>query len=488
MGIDLIYANANKEDIGIMRDYTLDLAFGSDENNFECKIVESNHCCEKDFFLYIESTEYGGIVDDIAVDTDDGEVTYLGRTWHGILNSKVLEPDSGADYLICSGEANSVLSTLIDRMGLNSLFKATADSSAITISNYKMNRYIGGYDGIVKMLKSVGAKLTMKFNDGFVELSAKPIVDYSKDEQFDTDLIALNIKKKGNVVNHIICLGKGDLKDREVIHIYADEKGNISQNQVFTGLAEVTAVYENTNAADSEELKQGGIDILKNAWASNEIDFDFIDDEESYDIGDIIGAEEHITGTEVAREITKKIVNISNNTVIVSYPTDSSGGGYTQTSSGGGGGTAGGSGGGNVSINLNGTEEVGEVVPINADYLGGVPASEYAKKSDVGMELLWTNASPTSGFVAQKVYVDLAKYDFIIIEAKQATTVDSFSYTLAKKGVQSKIMMIYDSRQIRTFTVHDTNVDFGAGNSGNYNEATTTNNNSAVPTRIYGIK
>ena len=322
MELDLIYMNANKEDIGVMKDYTLDLAFGSDENDFECKIVESQHCCEEDYFLYIEGTEYGGIIDSIGIDTDADEVTYYGRTWHGILNSKILEPDSGADYLVLNGEANNVLATLINRMGLNSLFKAVSVSSGITITNYKMNRYISGYDGIKKMLKSVGAKLTLKFSNGFVELSAKPIVDYSQNEQFDTDLIALNIKKKGNVVNHVICLGKGDLKEREVIHIYADENGNISQNQVFTGLDEVTAVYENVNAADSAELKQGGIDMIAEAWASDEIDFDFIDDAESYDIGDIVGATEHITGTEVTRELTKKIVSIQNNTVTVSYPSD----------------------------------------------------------------------------------------------------------------------------------------------------------------------
>ena len=48
-----------------------------------------------------------------------------------------------------------------------------------------------------------------------------------------------------------------------------------------------------------------------------------------------------------------------------------------------GGGGSGAGGGGNVSINLNGTEEVGEVVPIDADYLGGVPAEDYATKQYV---------------------------------------------------------------------------------------------------------
>jgi len=326
--MDLIYMNAKKEDVNVMPAYTLDLAYGSDENDFECKISKNNHCCDKNFFLYIEGTEYGGIIDDIGADTASNEVIYYGRTWHGILNSKVLCPDENADYLTVSGEVNTVLSALIDRMGLNSLFKASEEVSGIELSNYQFERYIKGYDGIKKMLKTVGAKLIMSFevedDEGFVVLSAKPIVDYSEDEQFDTDLIELKIRKKYNPLNHVICLGKGDLAEREVIHVYADKSGEISENQVFTGIAEVVDVYENVNAENSEELKQGGIDKIKKAWASDELDFNFNEDEENYDVGDIVGAYENVTKVEVKTEITKKIVKIDNGTVTISYPCDSS--------------------------------------------------------------------------------------------------------------------------------------------------------------------
>lgn len=317
--MDLIYMNSDKVDLGVMRDYTLDLAFGTDENDFECKIVRSNHCCEEDFFLYYEGTEYGGIIDDIEIDTDNDEITYHGRTWHGILNSKVIEPNVGEDHLVLSGEANTVLGILIARMGLSNLFIASEEISEITILNYKMNRYIKGYDGIMKMLKSFGAKLNMSFKDGFVELSAKPFVDYSKDEQFDNDQISFNIKKVGNPLNHVICLGKGELSEREVIHVYADENGNISEAQVFTGLQEVCDTYENVNAEDTDALKQGGIEMILKSWNSNELKYDFDSDDESFDIGDVVGAFEEVTGTEVNAEITKKIVTINNNTTKISY-------------------------------------------------------------------------------------------------------------------------------------------------------------------------
>jgi hypothetical protein len=317
--MDLIYMNSEKEDVGVMHDYTLDLAFGADENDFECGIVKNNHCCSKGFYLYFEGTEYGGIIDDIGVDTEKSEITYHGRTWHGILNSKILEPDVGEDYLVLSGEANTVLGVLIERMGLSDLFVASTEPSGVSVSSYKMNRYITGYDGIRKMLKAFGAKLNMSFKNGFVELSAKPFVDYSKDEQFDNDQISFKIKKKGNPLNHVICLGKGDLVEREVIHVYADSNGNISTVQSLTGIQEVSATYDYSNAESSEELKQGGIKMITESWNSDEVDFDFDSDDESFDIGDVIGAKEELTGTEVSAEITKKIVTINNNTTKISY-------------------------------------------------------------------------------------------------------------------------------------------------------------------------
>lgn len=317
--MDLIYMNESREDVGVMKDYTLDLAFGSGENDFECVIPLGNHCCEDGFFLYIEGTEYGGIIDSIRIDTEYSLLTYMGRTWHGILESKIIEPDAGEGYLVMDGEANEQLAFLIDRMGLGALFHVSEEDSGIVVSNYKMNRYIEGYSGIRKMLKAFGAKLHISFEKGMVELSAVPLVDYSEDEQFDEDQIEFVITKHHKPINHVICLGQGELAEREVIHVYADEAGNISDVQVFTGLDEVTAKYNFSSVESSEELRQGGIDIIKESWASDEVSIDFDSDASVYDIGDIVGAKELTTGIEVAANITKKIVKIQSENITISY-------------------------------------------------------------------------------------------------------------------------------------------------------------------------
>ena len=107
--MDLIYMNKDKEDVGTLQKYEVDLAFGSDENDFECKINKENHCCEEGWFLYVENTEYGGIIDSIEVSTEEEYVTYKGRSWHGMLEGKVICPENGQDYAMFDGDANEVL-------------------------------------------------------------------------------------------------------------------------------------------------------------------------------------------------------------------------------------------------------------------------------------------------------------------------------------------------------------------------------------------
>ena len=317
--MDLIYMNNAREDQGILHDYKLDLAFGVDENDFELKVPASMHCCEAGFYLYVDGTEYGGIVDSIGSDTDAAEVTYTGRTWHGLLNSKIIEPNAGEDYLVLTGEANAILALLIARLGLSDLFAASGEDSGLTISGYKMNRYIPAYDGIKKMLKTKAGKLRFAVADGKVILSAHPRGDYTQDSDLDSDMVDIKVKRHYHPVNHLICLGRGELSAREVIHLYVDADGSISKTQTFTGMDERAEVFDYSNAESLEELESGGIDRLKALTLADEVAASFGEDGDQYEIQDLVGATDNIIGLTVAAEITKKIVAIENGRITISY-------------------------------------------------------------------------------------------------------------------------------------------------------------------------
>lgn len=319
--MDLIYTNAQGADIGVLSAYSFDMSFGASENDFEIILDANEASLEDGAFIYIEGTEYGGINDGLKATTNGETVTYKGRTWHGIINSKIITPDAGANYFIVSGEANSVLSSLISRLGLTSLFSASSDNSGINISNYKFARYCKAYNGIRAMLASVKAKLRIEWKDRRVILSAVPIVDYTE-APIDGDIATLTVEKHQKKVNHLICLGKGELSEREVIHLYVDQFGRIGNTQYFTGLDEFADTYENTNVESSEELRKGGEDRLKELQSNDKAEIALLETEGLfYDIGDIVGATEYKTGVNVTESVTQKIVKINNGVISTEYKT-----------------------------------------------------------------------------------------------------------------------------------------------------------------------
>lgn len=315
--MDLIYANNQIEDIGVLLDYEFDLAFGRDENDFELKVPSERHCCKAGYFVYFEGTEYGGIIDGVSIETDKKEVAYFGRTWHGLLASKIITPLQGS--LAISGTVADCLTRVCNRVGLGELF-AVSDSSGASISDYKLEAYADAYKAIRDMLKSAGLRLHIEFREQKVRLSAVPIVDYSQDEQFDSDLLAFEIKKVTHNVNHLVCVGvEKDDGSRLEVHLYANADGEVSQTQTFFGLEEKTVLYERESTKNMDDLIKYGTEKLQSEWQKDEIEIELDDESDKYGIGDIVGAYENVTETEVAAPVVKKIVTVKNGQITISY-------------------------------------------------------------------------------------------------------------------------------------------------------------------------
>lgn len=316
--MDLIYTDVNRIDKGVLATYALDLSFGASENDFEMTLGAKEPVLSDGSFAYIEGTEYGGVIDGIKASTNSNTVTYKGRTWHGVLNSKVIEPNAGESHLIVSGDANELLAMLIDRLGLAGLFVAAGELSGINISKYQFHRYCKGYDGIRDMLGDNGAKLKIAWVNRAVQLSAVPVVDYTEAPE-DSDTASLNVEKYSKKVNHLICLGKGELTEREVIHLYADQFGNIFDEQYYFGLDEITETYDNAN---SEDLRKDGISTLKSLRNNDKAEISLKEANAiPYDIGDIVGASEIRTGITVTAIVTQKIIKIKNGVISTEYKT-----------------------------------------------------------------------------------------------------------------------------------------------------------------------
>lgn len=305
--MDLIYTDKNRIEQGVLQKFAVDFDT-TDKMDFQITTSIKNNVLKGGSYWYIVGTEYGGRVDSYKVITETNEIQYTGRNFRGMLNSKVIEPPVGEDYRIMSGWLHDVVSELISNADLQDLF--VVDDTDIIVVKYKFNRYIKLYTGIRAIAFGYGLipSFTVK-NDGKVHISFAEAVDYSDDNEYTQDDLNFTIQKTYADVNHLICLGGGELSERLVCHLYADAEGNISEKQTFFGVDEIIEIYENTNASDLEALQADGVDRFNELKNTDRFEVTATDLE--LKIGDIIGGVERITDSYVAREIVNIIAKFS---------------------------------------------------------------------------------------------------------------------------------------------------------------------------------
>ena len=322
----LVVADTKLGNVSEIEDFTLDVAFGADENALTLTVEEKSAPAAGQL-VYIDATEYGGVIDQVKRGSGrgaTGTVECKGRTWHGILAGRRLSPDSGSGYLTVNGKAGDVLTSLIARMGLESLFKAASDDSTVS---YTFERFCDGYSGLMALAKANGRKLSMRRMDGYIELSMPPIVDYAN--KVDSDLLDFTITSVHRCVNHLLCAGTGQLANRAIVHFYADENGNVSHKQTLFGIDEICALYDYSNASASELETEGKKKLLE-YQTSGTVEVDAHEDMD-VDVGDIISARDNSTGTTVTATVSKKVVKVNNGIATYSYEVGS--GTTTKTSS-----------------------------------------------------------------------------------------------------------------------------------------------------------
>lgn len=290
----------------LFREY--DFEVGDKENSFliTCNRAEWENVPDN-ARIYIPGTEYGGIYKRLESDTRNNAVSVGGYTWRGMLQNKVICPPSGQDYATDSGELNQILARRVSE-ALPGLFVGSEESTGVTAS-YQYGRYVTLYEGLKEMLRSAGYRMRIQYDQEQckVVVDAVPIVDYSAQIEYSSDMNAnysMVINKMG--VNHLICLGNGELRDRTVIHLFADVNGVISQTQTQFGADEVTDVYDYAGA-EADNLIESGTDQMKANASKNEFAID-LESAQDVAVGDIVGCRDYVTGNTMTAPITVKIV------------------------------------------------------------------------------------------------------------------------------------------------------------------------------------
>ena len=125
------------------------------------------------------------------------------------------------------------------------------------------------------------------------------------------------MQQQGDGVNHLICLGKGELKNRVVRDLYIDQNGNVSTTQYYTGIDEIAEVYDSGGSEVSDLIKNGTERLI--SVANKDVFNIKVDPEIEVAIGDIVGGRDYLSGMTMAAPVWSKIIKYQAGMTSIEY-------------------------------------------------------------------------------------------------------------------------------------------------------------------------
>lgn len=267
---------------------------------------------KQDYYLIVDESEYGGIVDDVDDDSLEDYLQVGGRTWQGILKDSTARPDSGQTHVVVSGDLNVIIGQLIGKFCESNMIVGSSELSGFTVTNYKMlgsngDRFFDLYTGFRVMATSVGAKLKFTY-DAKLRKCVCSVVERKShiNDGLDGEVVPVRVKIT-RPYNHYLCTGAGEGASRITCDVYADANGVCSDKQTIFGAQHKCKVYENVNCDTIEDLRKYGLENLADQQKeikSCSLSGNVADD---YDIDDEVGARSINQGVEIITYIAEKI-------------------------------------------------------------------------------------------------------------------------------------------------------------------------------------
>lgn len=320
---NVIIAERNGKEIRTPIFSSYDIEIGDEDNSFEITIKRQEYEKVRAYQrVYIPNTEYGGLCRRWETDTKMGTISIGGITWRGMLKHKIIFPPDGQDYATSSGELNAIIRARISEAFpvipgtiYDTFIKGSTASTGVNVT-WRFDRYCTVLDGLEKMLRSVNYKLDIQYDqvERAAVVSAVPIVNYAQSVDFSSDMrVNYRVRQIQDSVNHLVCLGDGELRNRTVINLWVSSNGKVYEDEfdVQHGYEnEIAEVYDYAGAS-REDLITSGMERLKevNQQSTYEIS---IDGEMDIAIGDIVGGRDYLSGLYLTAPVAGKIVRWQN--------------------------------------------------------------------------------------------------------------------------------------------------------------------------------
>lgn len=323
--MDLILATAVGQQVKVIRYPVFDCDCNGNNKDFSLSVSVSewDGSIQHGMRLFVPGEEYGGVIGQISTDTGLGMVTVSGHTWRGMLADKIISPPSGSDYLTASGDLQQVIRQLIGNQFSGAIVAADG-LSGISVSNYQFKRYCTLLEGLNDLTKAYGARIDLRYDEMTDRMIVRGVKvrDYSYEIELSQDYaMQFTYDDVRNVPNHMIAGGKGELHERQILHLYADADGNISTTQTFYGVDEIVTFYDNTSTENLEADARKKFAELRSK-TNQKMTIESIPDEVR--IGDIVGGRDYITGLSMKAPITNIVLKIDGDTINKDYTLEAS--------------------------------------------------------------------------------------------------------------------------------------------------------------------
>lgn len=308
----LILFDDNMKEIGNIN-LDVDIEVGtSDDSTNDFEIITSELAQYQAAGFYIEGTEYGGFFEYNKNITDSKTVELRGWTWRGLLTKSMILPPNGSDYKTVSGEANSIISSMLSSV-LGGLFTVPSTSSGLTITSYQFPLYIDTMTGLEGMLEKYGYRLKIhgEKSDNGIEIIVEAVEATQIAGTYNNDSdVPMTFINDQMGINHLVCAGQGELQERMRVDLYLDENGNVSQTQTFTGFDERTEFFDFPSAESIDDLIDNGTKRLLELASHLSMSID-TPDRSDLEVGDVVQGT-FPGGVVVRLPIVQKIFKITN--------------------------------------------------------------------------------------------------------------------------------------------------------------------------------
>lgn len=260
----------NNEEIGQLLDYKIDLAYGSDENDYTLDTIEQKMSLG-DMWV-IEETEYGGIVDKIDAKSNNPTLKYSGRSLQGILagyhTSQIGRSATfflTSDRIKVAGTVSAILAEIKSTFLLPFEVEGTDDEI-----NEETDRFMDLYSFFKEIFEKNTLKIKFSYSKetGFV-LSVVNAIDFSKNQAEDLTELTTSLTIGKYVPNHYIGINR-DGENVRIKHFFADDQHNFDG---FYRLDEIhdTPVYDEEYERFNSEQKIFGKDEIVEVIENNSV-------------------------------------------------------------------------------------------------------------------------------------------------------------------------------------------------------------------------